>query len=67
LNALLNEWIVVQEGQYRYLTSDDVTGYTVRFCIGEFLACQATWARDDIPAADENPTAADKDLPTKSP
>jgi len=35
-------WLVVQEGRYRYRTAQD-GGMTVRFVIGEYLACEVRW------------------------
>lgn len=46
IGLLLNDWVVVQEGRYRYLASDDVEGVVVRIVIGEFLACEVAWAHD---------------------
>lgn len=35
-------WMVVQEGRYRYLTSNE-EAITVRIVISEFLACEVIW------------------------
>ena len=35
-------WLVVQEGRYRYRTSQD-DGLTVRFVIRDYLACEVRW------------------------
>jgi hypothetical protein len=42
-NVILgNDWIEVQEGQYRYIAiSEDAV--VVRFVIGEYLACEVIW------------------------
>lgn len=46
LNMLINNWIDVQEGRYRYLAVDDTEGASIRMVIAEFLACEVSW-RDD--------------------
>jgi len=46
LNMLINNWIDVQEGRYRYLAFDGDTGAAVRMVIAEFLACEVVW-RDE--------------------
>jgi len=43
---LINNWIDVQEGRYRYLAFDGDTGAAVRMVIAEFLACEVVW-RDE--------------------
>lgn len=35
-------WIVVQDGRYRYLTSQDV-GLAVKVVLREYLACEVVW------------------------
>lgn len=40
----LCDWVVVQEGRYRYQASDDVEGIVVRMVIGEYLACEIVWS-----------------------
>jgi hypothetical protein len=40
---LLNDWIDVQEGYYRYLAIDDVGGFVIRIVIAEYLACEVGW------------------------
>jgi hypothetical protein len=44
---LMSDWVDVQEGRYRYLAVDDVGGSTVKIVIGEYLACEVTWAWED--------------------
>jgi hypothetical protein len=46
LNLLINDWIEVQEGRYRYLAIDGDRGAAVRMVIAEFLACEVLW-RDE--------------------
>lgn len=38
----VEDWLIVQEGNYRYRTSQDV-GLRVRFVIREYLACDVRW------------------------
>lgn len=40
---LLNDWIEVQEGQYRYLAYEDHSGVHVKIVISEYLYCYACW------------------------
>ena len=40
---LLNDWVDVQEGYYRYLAIDDVGGIVVRIVVAEYLACEVVW------------------------
>lgn len=43
---LLNDWVEVQEGNYRYLAIDDVGGVVIRIVIREYLACEVAWRTD---------------------
>lgn len=40
---LLNDWVDVQDGYYRYLTIDDVGGLVIRIVVAEYLACEVAW------------------------
>ncbi|MBL1141439.1 MAG: hypothetical protein HND53_05335 [Proteobacteria bacterium] len=40
---LVNDWIEVQEGYYRYLAISDVGGIVIRIVIFEYLACEVGW------------------------
>lgn len=42
-HLVLNDWIVVQEGRYRYHAIDDAGVVKVKIVIGEYLACEAFW------------------------
>jgi hypothetical protein len=42
LNMLINDWVDVQEGRYRYLATDEAD-VRVKIVIGEYLACQVVW------------------------
>lgn len=38
------DWVVLQEGRYRYQATDDVDGVVIRIVIGEYLACEVGWS-----------------------
>lgn len=40
---LVNDWVDVQEGRYRYLAIDDVHGVIIRIVISDYLACEVRW------------------------
>ncbi|AYW90633.1 hypothetical protein EGX47_04355 [Yersinia pseudotuberculosis] len=42
-NVLVNDWINVQDGCYRYLTVHDYEGVKIYMVIGEYLACRVMW------------------------
>lgn len=44
LPVTLCDWVVLQEGRYRYQATDDVEGIVVRIVIGEYLACEVAWS-----------------------
>jgi hypothetical protein len=39
----VTDWIVVQEGTYRYLTAMPAGSTTIRMVIGEYLAAEVVW------------------------
>jgi hypothetical protein len=41
--ALINDWIDVQEGRYRYLAIDDGNEVRIKIIIAEYLACEFVW------------------------
>lgn len=41
--VVINDWIDVQEGFYRYLAIDDIHGIIIRIVISEYLACEVGW------------------------
>ncbi|CAN8139508.1 HNH endonuclease 5 domain-containing protein [uncultured Thiomicrorhabdus sp.] len=43
---LINDWIEVQEGKYRYHTIEDGSTVSIKIVFSEFLACQVTWLVD---------------------
>jgi len=43
LNLLINDWVDVQEGRYRYLAIDDRGEVKIKIVIAEYLACEVTW------------------------
>lgn len=44
LGFLLNDWMDVQEGCYRFLAIDDGDEVRIKIVIAEYLACEVTWA-----------------------
>lgn len=40
---LVNDWVDVQNGRYRYLAIDDVGGLVIRIVVSEYLACEVAW------------------------
>jgi hypothetical protein len=47
IGFLVNDWIEVQEGRYRYLVTEDGAEIRVRIVLGEFLYCDASWNREN--------------------
>ena len=47
---IMNDWVTVQEGVYRYHVSSSDTMVRVRITIREFLACEVCWS-DEQPSA----------------
>jgi len=43
MNLIINDWVDVQEGNYRYLAINDISGITIRIVIFEYLACEVWW------------------------
>jgi hypothetical protein len=43
LRIILNDWIDVQPGRYRFHAIDDSGLISIKMVIGEYLACQVTW------------------------
>ena len=44
-SVLSNDWLEVQEGQYRYVAIAESV-VMIRIVIGEYLACEVVWAKD---------------------
>lgn len=42
-NVLINDWVDVQEGAYRYLTIDDDEEIKIKIVIGEYLISEVVW------------------------
>jgi hypothetical protein len=42
--VLINDWVDVQDGRYRYLAIDAGGEIKVKIVIGEYLACEVAWA-----------------------
>jgi hypothetical protein len=43
LQVVVNDWVDVQDGYYRYLAIDDIGGIIIRIVISEYLACEVRW------------------------
>jgi len=43
VELLLNDWVDVQDGRYRYLAIDDLGEVRIKIVIGEYLACDVSW------------------------
>lgn len=43
LHLILNDWVEVQEGRYRFQAIDDGGVVRIKIVIGEYLACEAAW------------------------
>lgn len=43
VQLLINDWINVQDGRYRYLATHDTDGVKVKIVIAEYLACEVVW------------------------
>lgn len=48
IGFLLNDWVDVQEGFYRYLAIDDVGGLVIRIVVREYLACEVGWRLNQL-------------------
>ena len=53
LPLLVNDWVDVQEDQYRYLAIDDVGGLVIRIVVAEYLGCEVAWRLDPVEQGDE--------------
>ena len=43
LHLVLNDWVDVQEGRYRYQAIDEGGLLRIKIVIGEYLACEVAW------------------------
>jgi hypothetical protein len=43
IQVVVNDWVDVQDGCYRYLAIDDIGGVVIRIVISEYLACEVGW------------------------
>lgn len=46
LHVVVNDWVDVQEGYYRYLAVDDIGGVVVRIIISEYFAYEVGWKKE---------------------
>ena len=42
---IVNDWVVVQEGRYRYLATSFGSGVRIKLIIGDYLGCEVIWER----------------------
>jgi len=42
-HVILNDWVEVQSGRYRYLAADEGGTVFIRMVLGEYLAAEVTW------------------------
>jgi hypothetical protein len=43
IGMLINDWIDVQDDQYRYIAIDDMGALIIRIVISEYFACEVAW------------------------
>lgn len=43
IGMLINDWIDVQDGRYRFLAIDDMGQIAIRIIIAEYFACEVAW------------------------
>jgi hypothetical protein len=43
VGMIINDWIDVQEDQYRYLAIDDAGELVIRIIVAEYFACEVAW------------------------
>jgi hypothetical protein len=56
VNMVIQDWMDVQEGRYRYLAIDDDDQQKVKIVISEYLACEVSWTQDQGREGDSSPT-----------
>ena len=45
---LVNDWVEVQGGLYRYLAISDSGGVAIRIVIADYVACEVAWGTSDL-------------------
>jgi hypothetical protein len=43
IGMLINDWMDVQDGRYRFIAIDDVGQIVIRIVIAEYFACEVAW------------------------
>lgn len=43
VNMIVNDWVDVQDGLYRFQTIDEMGSLVIRILIAEYLACEVSW------------------------
>lgn len=46
MDLLVNDWIDVQDGRYRYQVIEEIEAVRIKIVIAEYLACEVIWNRD---------------------
>ncbi|MDE5430150.1 hypothetical protein [Elizabethkingia meningoseptica] len=46
IDMIINDWVDVQDNQYRYIAIDDMGAYIIRIVIAEYFACEVAWGND---------------------
>ncbi len=47
IDMLINDWVDVQDDQYRYIAIDDMSTSIIRIVIAEYFACEVVWELDN--------------------
>lgn len=47
MNLLVNDWVEVQNGRYRYQAIDELEVVRIKIVLAEYLACEVIWNRDN--------------------
>ena len=48
IDMLINDWIDVQDDQYRYIAIDDRGSLIIRIVIAEYFVCEVAWERSNV-------------------
>ena len=43
IGMIINDWVDVQDGKYRFLAIDDMGQIVIRIVIAEYFACEVAW------------------------
>src|SRR5690606_1397683 len=48
IGMIVNDWIDVQDDQYRYIAIDDMGMMIIRIVISEYFACEVGWGSKEV-------------------